>query len=71
MLTATCHCGAVEFSVPHAPEQLTSCNCSICHRPLDPKLERKAVNARLFPRKDIEKIRIRRFDGAVSWKFLD
>lgn len=117
-LTATCHCGAVEFSVAHAPEQLTSCNCSICHRlgtlwayykpsevvfargrektipyiqgdktlsthhcptcgctthwqGLDPKLDRMAVNARLFPRRDIEKIRIRRFDGADTWQFLD
>jgi hypothetical protein len=32
MLTATCHCGAVEVDVPRKPRSLTSCNCSICRR---------------------------------------
>ena len=32
MLTATCHCGAVEVAVPRRPRTLTSCNCSICRR---------------------------------------
>src|SRR4051812_379069 len=32
MLTATCHCGAVRVAVPHRPESLTDCNCSICRR---------------------------------------
>ena len=25
-----CHCGAVTLSVPHAPEWVGSCNCSLC-----------------------------------------
>ena len=28
----TCHCGAVKLSIATAPAQVTSCNCSICHR---------------------------------------
>ena len=32
MIDATCHCGAVTISVPTAPTELTSCNCSICRR---------------------------------------
>ena len=32
MLTATCHCGAVQIDVPRKPRRLTSCNCSICRR---------------------------------------
>ena len=33
--------------------------------------DRCAVNARLMPPKDIEGIRIRHFDGAESWTYLD
>ena len=32
---------------------------------------RVAVNARMLPPQEIEGVRIRQFDGAVSWKFLD
>ena len=32
MPTATCHCGTVRVEVPHKPETLTDCNCSICRR---------------------------------------
>lgn len=32
MISASCHCGAVRIDLPRAPEALTSCNCSICHR---------------------------------------
>jgi hypothetical protein len=32
MLTATCHCGAVQVDVPRKPRRLTNCNCSICRR---------------------------------------
>ena len=28
----SCHCGAVRITVPHAPEWVASCNCSICRR---------------------------------------
>ena len=32
---------------------------------------RIAVNARMMPPQDIEGIRVRTFDGAETWKFLD
>ena len=32
MIEAVCHCGAVHVRVPHAPEELKECNCSICRR---------------------------------------
>lgn len=28
----SCHCGAVKLSVPHAPEWVGSCNCSLCSK---------------------------------------
>jgi hypothetical protein len=28
----SCHCGAVKLAIATAPTQVTSCNCSICHR---------------------------------------
>lgn len=31
-IEASCHCGAVRFSVPAAPEYVNSCNCSVCRR---------------------------------------
>ena len=32
MIEASCHCGAVRLEVAAAPEEVTSCNCSICRR---------------------------------------
>ncbi|NQV69606.1 MAG: GFA family protein [Pseudohongiella sp.] len=32
MLTATCHCGAIEIEVAEKPNSITQCNCSICRR---------------------------------------
>lgn len=32
MIEASCHCGAVRFAVPTAPEDLNDCACSICRR---------------------------------------
>ena len=26
----SCHCGGVRITVPHAPEWVGSCNCSLC-----------------------------------------
>jgi len=30
MIEASCHCGAVKLEIPAAPEEVASCNCSIC-----------------------------------------
>ncbi|MBU1286553.1 MAG: GFA family protein [Alphaproteobacteria bacterium] len=32
MADASCHCGAVKFTLQFAPHQITDCNCSICRR---------------------------------------
>ena len=119
MLTATCHCGAVQIEVPRRPRSLTNCNCSICRRygtlwayykassvritaprgstdkyswgqkslrfvscstcgcithweRTHPRPDsRVGVNARNFDPKVLESVRIRRLDGASTWKYLD
>lgn len=119
MLTAMCHCGAVEIQVARRPRTLTQCTCSICRRYGalwayctrrtarvlgDPAVEtayrwndkviefyhcktcgcmtryesveksdssRIAVNARMMSPGAIDGIRIRTFDGADTWKYLD
>ncbi len=117
MIETSCHCGAVRIQAPD-PEQLTSCNCSLCRRinglwayyppaevtviaeegatvayvqgdrtlanhhcaacgcathwsPLDPASNRMAVNMRLAPPEAIEGVRVRHFDGADTWTYLD
>jgi hypothetical protein len=32
MIKASCHCGAVRFTVEVPPDDVNSCNCSICRR---------------------------------------
>jgi len=31
-VTASCHCGAVTLTIPHAPTKIRHCNCSLCRR---------------------------------------
>lgn len=115
MIEASCHCGAVRITVPRAPKDVTSCNCSICRRtgvlaayydpaevtiagatdtymwgdrmmtfhrckvcgcpthglPVDPASTRMSINARLMDPEVLAAARIRKFDGAESWEFLD
>lgn len=118
MIEGSCHCGAVTFAVAHAPETVTSCNCSLCRRTgtlmapyaadqvridapegatrayiqgdrtlanhhcvtcgclcywlgLGEYADRVSVNARLLPPEILSQARVRRFDGADSWTFLD
>jgi hypothetical protein len=119
MVTASCHCGAVEIEVDSLPETLTQCTCSICRRygalwayrtrttarvTSKPEAEaayiwndrviefyhcntcgcmtryedveksadsRIAVNARMMPPEAIAGLRVRTFDGAETWKYLD
>ena len=49
------------------------CGCFSHWRGLDENstLDRMGVNARLFTNVEIDKIPVRRFDGANTWKFLD
>ena len=32
MIHAACHCGAVTFEIEQAPDQVTDCTCSLCHK---------------------------------------
>lgn len=32
MIEGSCHCGSVRLTLPAPPEDLGSCNCSICRR---------------------------------------
>jgi hypothetical protein len=32
LLHGSCHCGAIQLTLPSLPEQATRCNCSICRR---------------------------------------
>jgi len=32
MLSASCHCGAIQLGFDEKPQTLTECTCSICHR---------------------------------------
>lgn len=38
---------------------------------MDPTYKRMAVNTRLVPEKDVKDFRLRHFDGAETWEFLD
>jgi hypothetical protein len=49
----------------------SNCGCLSHWESLDPQTDRMGVNARLFEDIDINKIRIRHFDGAKTWKYLD
>lgn len=31
-LTASCHCGTVKLQLPHGPDWVLECNCSLCRR---------------------------------------
>ena len=50
-----------------------TCGCFSHWVGLDPNspTDRMGVNARLFKNLDISSIRVRRFDGADTWEFLD
>ena len=48
-----------------------TCGCSTHWTPADPTRDRMAVNARLMDPTLIAAARIRRLDGADTWKYLD
>lgn len=49
-----------------------TCGCTTHWLPVDPVANpQMAVNARMMAKEDIVDIRIRRFDGADTWSFLD
>ena len=49
-----------------------NCGCTSHWEGLDPNgPDRMGVNTRLFDNVDVSGLRIRHFDGAATWKFLD
>lgn len=49
-----------------------NCGCMTHYEDVEKKLDsRIAVNARMMPPEEIEGVRVRKFDGALSWKFLE
>src|SRR5262245_38844120 len=48
-----------------------TCGCVTHWSPLDPALQRMGVNARLMDPAVVAAARVRRFDGAETWQFLD
>ncbi|MBA3538014.1 MAG: GFA family protein [Deltaproteobacteria bacterium] len=48
-----------------------TCGCTTHWSPLDPASNRMGVNARLMDPRVIAEVRVRRLDGADTWKFLD
>ena len=31
-MEVTCHCGSVKLMLPHAPDEILQCNCSVCRK---------------------------------------
>ena len=47
------------------------CGCVLYWAPRDPKLDRMGVNTRLMDHEILARAKIRRLDGADTWKYLD
>jgi len=47
------------------------CGCTTHWSPIDPASDRMGVNARLADPALVAAARVRRFDGAETWEFLD
>lgn len=74
-VTVTARKGALDRYV-WGDKCLSLCRCATCGcvthwLPIAPDLNRMGVNFRNFDPSAIESIRVRRFDGAETWKFLD
>lgn len=111
----SCHCGGVHVAISEQPQELISCNCSLCRRvgglwayyrpdqvqvtgptvgyvqgdrtltthhcgtcgctthwsSLDPTYNRMGINARMLDPAVVAAARVRKLDGADTWKFLD
>src|SRR5688572_24205475 len=48
-----------------------TCGCTTHWTPVDPAGDRMGVNARLMDPAVVDAARVRRLDGASTWKFLD
>ena len=119
MFSVACHCGNLKLVASEPPSEITSCNCSICHRlgalwayydEADVKVtigdapentyswgektityhrcgtcgctthytatevdgnELIAINCRMAQLPDVSEIPVRKFDGLITWRYLD
>ncbi|MEL6957995.1 MAG: GFA family protein [Pseudomonadota bacterium] len=67
---------AIRFARTDGDGDLYFVSCAACGvtthwESVDPKSTRRAVNAALCPPDQIKDMRLRHFDGADSWTFLD
>ena len=81
--TMAAHYSARDVKVSGAPDtyiwgdrmlvfhRCKTCGCHTHSAPVDPASDRMSVNARLLPPEILAAARIRRFDGADSWAYLD
>ncbi len=53
------------LALHHCP----TCGCVTHWLGLDPALDRMGVNARMMEDLDLDSVRIRKFDGAVTWTY--
>lgn len=68
MLIASCHCGGVTIEFYHC----NHCGCLTHYESVEKDDgSRIAVNGRMLPPEETAGIRLRTFDGASTWKYLD
>ncbi len=48
-----------------------TCGCTTHWQALDPGIDRMGLNARLMSPEVLSRVRVRRFDGALTWTDLD
>ena len=65
--TATYRWGDKTMDLHHCP----TCGCTTHWSPLDPSATRMGVNARMMDPAIVDAARVRRFDGADTWQFLE
>lgn len=72
MTRASCHCGTGQIEIDALPDTLTQCACVTRYESVE-KLpsSRISINARMLSPDEITGIRIRTFDGADTWQFID
>ena len=81
MIKASCHCGAVKLEVPAAPEEVASCNCSICsklgwlgayYNPADVRLTtpRESLDTYIWGDKSIQICRCKTCGCTTHWESI-
>jgi hypothetical protein len=81
MLSTTCHCGAVRIQIPHAPETITNCDCSICRRygtlwayyeasEVQVLAEHGATSSYSWGKKALRFVRCNTYGCIINWQFI-